>query len=571
VLLITTQYALFRNSFDEFFGPDAIFYMYLRFRNISEFLASLASLDEAHWYRPLSARTIPAVLFPVLGFRPYGYHVVMFALFAITSCVIFLFITRVTGRHFAGFIGAFYFSIHSNNIYTTFDFAFAPDVLYGLFYVCAVWTFIAFNDRHDNRFRIASAVLFVLSLMSKEAAVTLPGMLLLYYLIFVRRHLWAAVAAIWPHLIVSSAYALYVVAYLGVGGGDYMLVPRRIPVNSLTALYYAFNLRRSEWIPQHGAAPKLVIIFFVIFAVLGLVLLGRLLLAGDRNIPLFGLGWFFIAATPILMLNAGIGPYYIFVPMVGFGIAVGTSLARLGSRTEGLVLLGVLLTLLWFSCRAVVVTDVVQDVALGYGARWASNSVIDVMKAYPKLEPGTNIYIFNQSTPDLWRYHAHGYLFKVAYGDPTITTTYRSLGASPVARQGHLLVFKTEGEHLHDVTQDFLQRPEQFRWDNSESKIDYEERPGFALRVEPTETTAGKDFYSLSILGSRGQDVTIQYTIDDGPIAEFTAHLSPNGKVRFFVSAMTPTGRYEFLRFRLGSMSKWIKSDATLIVRKGPE
>src|SRR5437667_8481197 len=95
VVLVTAEYVLFRDNFNQFFGPDAIFCMYLRFHSVGQFLSGLISLDMAHWYRPLSNRTIPAVFFPLFGFRPYGYHVVMFALFAITSCVVFLFITRV--------------------------------------------------------------------------------------------------------------------------------------------------------------------------------------------------------------------------------------------------------------------------------------------------------------------------------------------------------------------------------------------------------------------------------------------------------------------------------------------
>ena len=193
------------------------------------------------------------------------------------------------------------------------------------------------------------------------------------------------------------------------------------------------------------------------------------------------------------------------------------------------------------------------------------------MKAYPKLEPGTNIYIYNDDVPDLWRYHAHGILFKFAYDDPTIITTYRSLGAAPVARQDRLVVFKAEGEHLRDVTADFLKSPEHFQREISESEIEYEDQPKFALQVEPAEAVAGKDFYWLTIAGLNDEVVTIQYTIDHGPVAEFSVHLNPNGKIRFFVSALTPTGRYEFLRFRFASMSKWIKSNATLTLRKGPE
>jgi len=52
-VLVTAAYFLFRDNFKQFFGPDAIFTMYLRFHSVREFLSSLISLDVAHWYRPL--------------------------------------------------------------------------------------------------------------------------------------------------------------------------------------------------------------------------------------------------------------------------------------------------------------------------------------------------------------------------------------------------------------------------------------------------------------------------------------------------------------------------------------
>jgi hypothetical protein len=564
-VLVVAEYLLFRDNFDQFFGPDAIFCMNLRFRSIGEFVTSLIQLDPAHWYRPLSNRTIPAIFFPIFGFRPYPYHWVMFALFAAFSLVVCFFLKRLTGSKATAFIGAFYFAIHSSNIYTTFDFAFAPDVLYGLFYVCAVWAFIEFNHNHAPRWQIASAGFFVLSLMSKEAAVTLPGVLLWYYWIFGKRSMVSAVSAVWPHLAVFGIYGLYIAAYLKVGGGDYMLTPNRITTNLKTALYFAFNLRRMDWIPFHGNAPKAVITFFVVLGVATLVLIGCLLFGRDRKPLLFGLGWFLLAATPVLMLNGGIGPYYLFLPMVGLSMAVGISLSRLASGPIGKAGIGAVLALLWICCRIVVVPDMLGDVALGQGARLALNSYEDVLQAYPRLAPGTNIYFYNKDVPDLWRHHGHGDLFKLAYDDPTITSAYRSLGETP-PKEGRLVVFKTAGDRLQDVTEEFRRRPEEFQEEVVEPE--YEVDSKFALSADPAEVLAGRDFYWLSIPGLKDEYVTIQYSLDGGPPAELHVQLNPKGKVRFFVSGITPLGDYHFLRFRFGSMTKWIKADARLKVLK---
>src|SRR6185503_11116016 len=146
----------------QFFQGDAVFWMYYRFRGIGEFLRSLATLDVAHWYRPLSNRTIPSLLYPFLGLRPYGYHLVAFATFFATTCLVLAFLKNLTGRLSIAFLAAFYFSIHSIDIYTTYDFAFSPEVFYVFFYVCTIWFFLLGERQGSRAWRTASIVCCVL-------------------------------------------------------------------------------------------------------------------------------------------------------------------------------------------------------------------------------------------------------------------------------------------------------------------------------------------------------------------------------------------------------------------------
>ena len=574
LLLGIAQYFLFRINFSQFFQGDAIFWMYYRFHTFGEFLRGLVALDVAHWYRPLSNRTIPSLLFPLFGLRPYGYHLVVFGFFFLTSCVLFHFVKRLTGAVQVAFLAAFYFSVHSNNVYTTFDFAFMPDVLYGLFYICAVWFFMEWERRRRHLWYACSAACFVLSLMSKEAAVTLPAVLVLFHLIFIRGNIIDALRKIWLHLVVFSIYATYVAGYLGVGGGDYMLVPHRnVLTNFTTAVYWAFNLRRAGLTPTR-VAPESIVVFLVIFAAVQLIIAISLLFRSERKVIVFGMSWFVAGLSPMLMLSA-IGPYYLFLPMAGLSLVIGTTLGKtyesLSARSRMVAgpAIGSILLLIWLSCRIVIPADMANDVALGYAARWASNSATDILRAYPRPPSGTKVYILNDSFPDLWRYHGLGNLFKLVYNDNTITTSYRSLGASPRSGENSPpLVMKAEAGHLVDVTSAFRQDPRRFLPAPDESSFESEVQPGMVLRIHPPEAIAGRDFYWLSVVGIEGQDVTVQYTINRGPVAEATFRLDPSGRIRFFVSDLTPPGLYEFFRFRpaSGPPSRWFKSDASLRV-----
>src|SRR5262245_63907519 len=165
------EYLVFSASFSQFFQGDALFYMSHRFRSWSEFLHALYNLDIAHWYRPLSSQTIPSLFFGWFGLNPYGYHWVVFLLFFATTCVVFVFLRRLTASFVTAAAGTVFFSIHSINVYVTYDFAFAPELFYACFYLLSCIAYI--RGANSKGWYALSILFFVLALMSKEAAVTL--------------------------------------------------------------------------------------------------------------------------------------------------------------------------------------------------------------------------------------------------------------------------------------------------------------------------------------------------------------------------------------------------------------
>src|SRR5204863_2937672 len=127
--------------------------------------------------------------------------------------------------------------------------------------------------------------------------------------------------------------------------------------------------------------------------------------------------------------------------------------------------------MLWVSCHAVLAADTASDSAMGLASRWVRNSTADMLQARPRLQPDTKIYIFDDSAPDLWRFHGIGNLFKLVYQDESIKTLYRSLGDVPKAQTGDLVVMKAEGEHLVEVTAEFKADPGKFLGTIDESQF----------------------------------------------------------------------------------------------------
>ena len=219
----------------EFFGGDALWWLYYRFRSASEFIQALYSLDSANWYRPLSNRTISTFLYPFYGLEPHAYHGAVFVLFFLTTCVVYIFLRRLTGDARVAALGTTFFSLHSTNLYVTYDLAFSPELFYTSFYLLSLvfymrWT--AGDGTHG--WYLASLGSFVMALMSKESAVTLPANLALITLMLGPLKDWRDFRE-WPPLlkplipfgVILAAYVSYVVLYLEVGAGGYVLAIHR--------------------------------------------------------------------------------------------------------------------------------------------------------------------------------------------------------------------------------------------------------------------------------------------------------------------------------------------------------
>jgi hypothetical protein len=273
-----------------------------------------------------------------------------------------------------------------------------------------------------------------------------------------------------------------------------------------------------------------------------------------------------------MMLLKAISPYYVFLPLAGLSLVVGTNLdalcrwLELRRRALGTMTVAATLILLWVSCRLVIVGDTQIDTALGYAGRWSSNAAAYMKNAHPELPQNTDIYILDEAVPDLFRYGISS-LFKMMYDD-SVTTSYRSQGQRPgtSADGRRSIVLKAEAEQFVEVTDEFYRDPSKFMNEIEESEVEYETDSKALLRVEPAEVIIGKDSVWLTFVDLGADRVTLQFTIDKGPVAEVTYPLDPSGKLRFFVSELTQPGVWEFLRFKPAAATKWIKSTATLRV-----
>ncbi len=546
------EYLVFSASFSQFFQGDALFYMSHRFRSVSEFLHALVHLDIANWYRPLSSQTIPSIFYPWFGLNPYGYHWVVFLLFFATTCVIFLFLRELTRSFAAAAAGTVFFAIHSMNVYVTYDFAFAPELFYTSFYVLSCVTYL----RGMGRGYVLSLVFFLLALMSKEAAVTLAGNIVLLTFFFAGERPKKAVL---PFFGIFAIYYLYIVRFLKVGAGDYTLALHKDLLPRIgDSFLWAFDLARGRM----NAAVVIAALFVAGYALASL-------LGSGRRFTLFGLGWFVVALSPMLGIVGYFGPYYLFLPLVGLALIVGKSFEWLYTTVSAfnpkvafaVVCLG--LAPFVIAARLNAQAELYTNTALGYAGRIAGNSARDLKRTHPTIPKGATVYIINPDQPDLSRFYGINGLIKLLYDDDSIDVRYSSLGhtiSGDLAGSGKLIVMRYTNEGLVDA--DATQAVP----GKSEEDFQYTTSDHFKLDVFPSRVGAGKGTYTIRISGAANTDAELQYRFNEGPLAFLTIHLNPNAETRFFVSNETKRGSYRFVAMKILPGTSWIRAEGRVSV-----
>ncbi len=580
LLLSISQVVLFSGSFRYFFQGDSLYWLAERLGSAGELFASFTQVDSYGYFRPLSHRLFPSLLYPLFDLRPTGYHAVTLAIFLATTWLAHAFFRRLSGSHAQAFFGAFFFGVHSTNVFVTFDAAFAPELLYGLFYLLSAFHFVG-ERRDGSRPRVGlSLVFFGLSLLSKEAAVTLPANLFLLAW-FLRtgarplRRFAESLKAVGLHLVLLTVYLGYLFGAVRGGGpllgsagaGTGALEKAASAVANLKlAILWGFNLP-GGWHAAWRSVPPALEAFLALLALATLIGLIDALIRpkpGKALIPL-GFLWFLVALIPMLALTE-FKPYYLYVPLLGLSMAVGKLAQTLRERVPrrfgswgdfGLVLS---LAMLWQSCHLIAAQDLARHPLLGPAAESARQAAREVEMLRPNPPQGTSVLILDDGSQPLWWRYASGRLFQLVYGDPSLRVFFASLGQRPdrsaLERDGFLAV-RVENGSLIDVTEAFRRDPGAY----FPTDFSFSESVSELIRITPSEVVAGEGRYMIQIPGWADREVEIQIRHENGPVGTFKARLDGSGEVVFFVSGSTPKGSYEFLGARLAGTPAWVRSD----------
>ncbi|MBI4707217.1 MAG: glycosyltransferase family 39 protein [Candidatus Omnitrophica bacterium] len=191
ILLI---YITFRHILSSFFTSSDIFslielYQIKSLKDVFNIFTKPLLADTS--FQGVFLRPVAGIFFSleyyIWGLNPFGYHLTDMLIHILTSILVFFIAMKLTGgRRSIAWISAIVFAVHPTNRYTVLLIDTREDTLSTLFLALSFLSFLKYLPSRTYRkgLLIASLFFYVLASGSKEVAIILPFLVLVYLIIF---------------------------------------------------------------------------------------------------------------------------------------------------------------------------------------------------------------------------------------------------------------------------------------------------------------------------------------------------------------------------------------------------
>ena len=307
--------------------------------------------------------------------NPSGYHLLNLLLHIANVILLYLFICLLLKNKYIAFLASLFFALHPVNTEVVNVVSFREDLFVFLFFVSAFILFIKqdlLSGRKKMFCRIFSIILFLLALFSKEVAIMLPVMLILYDYLFVFNQQWRKLftcclsryggyllavifyLAVWFNL--KSGISDFIAEYPYPGGNFYtnFLTMSGVFLQYTSWLIFPVNIHAT--LPENTPGFTLYSIFrpeafFPIILIIFLLLTAFIYHRKSKEIS-FSIFWFFIMLLPvsnIIPISCIMASRYLYIPMVGFCIALAVICFKLLPRFNKFVRNAVIVLIIFYS------------------------------------------------------------------------------------------------------------------------------------------------------------------------------------------------------------------------------
>jgi tetratricopeptide (TPR) repeat protein len=316
---------------------------------------SFTGVAATNYYRPMMTLGY-LICYKLFGMRAYGFHLVSLLLHVLVVCLVFVLTERLTGDRVWAFVAGALFALHPIHTESVAWIAAVTDLELTVFYLLTFGLFLAVarpGGGRSERTLAAMAFAFILALLSKEQAMTLPALATVY------EHFYredrsetsfsqklARYGVLW---VVSVAYVLFRIQFLGALAPRENLphlTPQGIVLSAIALVgqyvgkllwpvrlcfYYTFHPSTSLFDLRVLAGLLVLLALAALFLVCWR--------SRERNLRFasFGIVWFFATLAPVLnphwMASSVFTERYLYLPSVGVAWLVGLGASKLWSRT----------------------------------------------------------------------------------------------------------------------------------------------------------------------------------------------------------------------------------------------
>jgi len=243
------------------------------------------------------------IFWHIFGLSPLPYHLFAWAIHTANVILLFVLLSRIVGSRYGAAVGALLFGFRANftDIYWSFGTIFE---LLALFLM--LLAMLAYSSEMKFRWKLVTAVLlYLLAVKSKEMAITLPALLLLFDISFSRER--------WTRKL-TSLYAVLVLFGLALGYSKLTTIESA----SRTAPYYmdisALTLGRGYgWYFDHLYGMK---IRWGAWGIVSVLLIAFFIYRRERR-GLFFLGYVYITLLPVIFLVNHRYEFFWYIPFFG--------------------------------------------------------------------------------------------------------------------------------------------------------------------------------------------------------------------------------------------------------------
>ncbi len=297
-------------------------------------ITQMFTSDYVGTYIPLTVLSF-AIEHKIFGLKPFVSHSINLLLHILNVALVFLLIYKLTRNPLVSFIVSILFGIHPLRVESVAWATERKDMLYSFFFLAGMLAYVYYRKNQFKKYLFISLTFFVLSVLSKPMAVTLPAVLILVDYYFEKKFTLKQINNKIPFLIPALLFGIINIHFQGSHSLPIIDYLKHFFVFCYNILFYLYKilmpLNLSCFYPYPNNFENTLPLVFLVspLIVAGLVLV--VVLSGKiTHKIIFGTLLFVITILPVSQIVPLIAPAiaadrYTYIPAIGLFYIAGIS------------------------------------------------------------------------------------------------------------------------------------------------------------------------------------------------------------------------------------------------------